>query len=187
MPNPTISQPTLWRTCRVLANRTRLNLLYLLMDEPHQRVSLLAARLRLSQPDASRNLRALEARSLLQSRRSGRHVEYSITPAVNAGSLEELMKALRAQLQRGPSSVDAIFREATAFTHPRRIDLFRAASAGGQNLEQLRRGTRISARALLRHAVKLEARGLLHCREGVYGVTAPKNSLAQALVRLALG
>jgi hypothetical protein len=48
MSEPPILQPTLWRTCRVLANRNRLQLLELLIEEPSQTVSLLAKRLRLS-------------------------------------------------------------------------------------------------------------------------------------------
>ena len=38
-------QPTLWRTCRVIANRTRLQILALLLRQPGQTVSAVAAHL----------------------------------------------------------------------------------------------------------------------------------------------
>ena len=58
------SQPTLWRTCRVLANRKRLQTLALLIRQPNQTVSAVAERMSLSMPAASQYLRALEARGL---------------------------------------------------------------------------------------------------------------------------
>ena len=70
------SQPTLWRTCRVLANRKRLQTLALLIRQPNQTVSAVADRISLSTPAASQYLRALEARGLLTCRRIGRRVEY---------------------------------------------------------------------------------------------------------------
>ena len=63
-------QPTLWRTCRVLANRTRLRMFHLLLHQPGQTVSAIAERLGLTVPVASQNLRALEARGLLALSRS---------------------------------------------------------------------------------------------------------------------
>ena len=62
-------QPTLWRTCRVVANRKRLQTLALLIRKPNQTVSAVAERMRLSVPAASQYLRALEARGLLTCRR----------------------------------------------------------------------------------------------------------------------
>ncbi len=67
-------RPTLWRTCRVLANRTRLKIYALLLRQPGQTVSAIAEQLKLPLPAASHYLRALEARGLLAVRRKGRNV-----------------------------------------------------------------------------------------------------------------
>src|SRR2546421_4014919 len=77
---PPSHQPTLWRTCRVLANRKRLQMLALLIRQPNQTVSTVAHQMRLSLPAASQYLRALEGRGLLTCRRVGLQVGYR--PAV---------------------------------------------------------------------------------------------------------
>ena len=69
-------QPTLWRSCRVLANRRRLQILQLLVQQPGLRVSEVAQRLKLSLPVASQYLRALEARGFLSVRRVADRVYY---------------------------------------------------------------------------------------------------------------
>ena len=84
------SQPTLWRTCRVLANRKRLQILALLIRQPNQTVSTVAGRMSLSMPTASQYLRALEARGLLTCRRVGRRVEYRPSAGKSERAAEEI-------------------------------------------------------------------------------------------------
>src|SRR5208282_3046222 len=117
MPTPTL-QPTLWRTCRVLANDTRLRLLAQLVRKQPQSVSELAAQCSLTLPIASQSLRALEARGLLRVNRIRRRVEYHIPTRSEAGSLADLIAALLAVLHRKPLPTRAIMKLATAFTHP---------------------------------------------------------------------
>ena len=116
---PPASQPTLWRTCRVLANRKRLQILALLIRQPNQTVSAVAERMSLSMPAASQYLRALEARGLLISRRVGRRVEYRPSPGTREGAAEEIVKALRVAFRQRVRPIEAIFKLATGFTHPR--------------------------------------------------------------------
>jgi len=78
-------RPTLWRTCRVLANRTRLRIFRRLAQQPGQTVSDVARRLRLSLPVTSQYLRALEARGLLSARRVGLRVTYRPSAASDGG------------------------------------------------------------------------------------------------------
>src|SRR5437870_8771631 len=87
------SQPTLWRTWRVLANRKRLQTLALLIRQPNQTVSAVAERIGLSTPAASQYLRALEARGLLTCRRVGRRVEYRPSAGTSDGAAEEIVRA----------------------------------------------------------------------------------------------
>src|SRR6266705_1540127 len=94
MKSAQVLQPTLWRTCRVLANRTRLQMLQLLSKQPDQTVSAVAKRLNLTLPVASQYLRALEARGFLTLRRTGLRVKYRANPTTSATTVPTLVAAL---------------------------------------------------------------------------------------------
>jgi DNA-binding transcriptional ArsR family regulator len=177
-------QPTLWRTCRVIANRTRLQIFSLLLRQPDQTVSALAGRLDLSLPLASQYLRALEARGLLKARRAGRKVEYRLRSS-NGDEVSRLAEALRRTFQRKTEPVETVFRLATAFTHPRRIEIFRAIHLQPRTLTQLQSATHISGWALARHLRKLEARHFVACRQGFYFTVGRTDVLGRELARLA--
>jgi DNA-binding transcriptional ArsR family regulator len=177
-------QPTLWRTCRVLANRKRLQILALLARESRQRVSSVALRLELPLAVASQYLRALEARGLLIVQRVGRRVEYRMAPA-KTDARHELVVPLRAALRHDTPAVERLFALATAFTHPRRIEIFRALTTTPQSLGQMQAATRISVRALVRHLAKLQARGFVECRGELYWATIPQDAVGSTLARLA--
>jgi DNA-binding transcriptional ArsR family regulator len=176
-------QPTLWRTCRVLANRTRLEMFRLLLRDPGQTVSEVARQLRKPLSLTSEYLRALEARGLLTVRRVGRWVQYRPSPPTNLG-VSGMVAALRMTFQR-ENPIDIIFRLATAFTHPRRVEIFRVMQTRPQTLEQLQASTRIPGWALLRHLKKLETRGFVTRRGGLYAAVKRTDALGQALARLA--
>ena len=179
--SPTL-HPTLWRTCRVLANRTRLAIFDLLRKEQPLSVSAVAERLKLVLPFASQSLRALEARGLLTSRRRNRSVLYRLNLDPGAA----LVAPLRQAFQRQFMPIEHVFKMATAFTHPRRIEVYRALAAASRNREQLWSFTRIPDRALRRHLAKLESRGFVQQRQGVYQIVEPMDALTRALARLAL-
>ncbi|HEX8490090.1 MAG TPA: winged helix-turn-helix transcriptional regulator, partial [Chthoniobacterales bacterium] len=101
------NQPTLWRTCRVLANRKRLQILALLLRQPNQTVSVVAERMGLTVPTASQYLRALEARGLLACRRVGRSVEYRVSADTREGAAGKIINALRPVLSRRAKSIEA--------------------------------------------------------------------------------
>ena len=179
------SQPTLWRTCRVLANRKRLQTLALLIRQPNQTVSTVAERMSLSVPAASQYLRALEARGLLTCRRVGRRVEYRPSAGTSEGAAQEIVKALRLVFRRRAQPIEAIFKLATAFTHPRRIEVFRALTNGADSFAKLQAATHIPARALSRHLAKLEARGFAKNEMAQYVATTQSHPFARVLARLA--
>jgi DNA-binding transcriptional ArsR family regulator len=177
-------QPTLWRTCRVLANRTRLKILAQLLHRPGQTVSEHAGQLKLPLPVASQYLRALEARGLLAVRRKGLRVVYQPALAAIRTPTTELVRALRRVFQHRRHPVEAIFKTATAFTHPRRIEIFKALRKENHSLAQLRTRTGISVPSLYRHLKKLEARGFVKYHEGKWGATLRSNVLGRELTRL---
>ena len=179
------SQPTLWRTCRVLANRKRLQILALLIQQPNQTVSAVAKRMSLSMPAASQYLRALEARGLLTCRRVGRRVQYRPSPGTGEGAAEEIVKALRVAFRQRVRPIEAIFKLATGFTHPRRIEVFRAVTNRGDSLANLQAATNMPARALSRHLAKLEARGFVKETGVLYVATIHRHPFGRVLARSA--
>ena len=160
MLTPTL-QPTLWRTCRVLANDTHLRLFAQLVRKQPQSVSELAAQCSLALPVASQSLRALEARGLLRVNRIRRRVEYRIPTRSEAGSLADLTGALLAALRREPLPTRAIMKVATAFTHPSRIQIHCILQSGPKTEMQLQAAIRLSSPALWRHLRKLKVRGFV--------------------------
>jgi DNA-binding transcriptional ArsR family regulator len=184
MPADPPLQPTLWRTCRVLANRSRLQLLQLLAEQPSQTVSSLAARLKLPLPVASQYLRALEARGLLTCRRAGLRVIYRLGGG-STSPVQELLKALRMVFKRETAPVEMLFRAATAFTHPRRIELFRACHRQPRTWAELKSVTGASNRALARHLSKLEDRGFIVSGAGRFAVAERADAIGRELARMA--
>ena len=180
-PQPT--RPTLWRTCRAIANHRRLQIVSALIQKPDQTVSAIAEQLHLPMSLASEYLRTLEARGLLSVRRVGRRVKYRPHSESNSGSA--LIVALRKVFRCEQKPCDIIFKCATAFTHPRRIELFKILFGKPCRIRELRDATRMSARSLARHLQKLELRGFV-VREHRVCVTAnPDNDFARELARLA--
>jgi DNA-binding transcriptional ArsR family regulator len=134
---------------------------------------------------ASHHLRALGARGLLASRPQGRWVHYRPAANPSVRGAAELLRALREALRRGRKSIDAAYRQATAFTHPRRIEIVRTLSTGPLETSVLSRRTGIGRLALQRHLVKLSRRGLVKEHEGTWRMMRLRGLLATTLVRLA--
>jgi DNA-binding transcriptional ArsR family regulator len=178
-------QPTLWRTCRVLANRIRLRMLRLLFKEPGLTVSAVAQRLDLSLPAASQSLRALEARALLVARRNGRWVHYQLPPLNAGGPVAELVAALRRGCQHDACPTETLFKLATAFTHPRRIEVFRALNQQSRDFRQIQTATGLSAWAVRRHLGKLEQRGFVVRQGSIYAPVPSGSAVGRALARWA--
>lgn len=178
-------QPTLWRTCRAIANRRRLRIFGWLVQHPDQTVSAVARALRLPLSLTSFYLRTLEARGLLTVRRVGRFVRYQPLSATSQSSAAGLAAALTEAFQKESYSVEQVFRLATAFTHPRRIEAFRLLNQAPSAASQLRATTRISGWALARHLNKLEARGFIARRGELYEAVRQRSRLSLELARLA--
>ncbi len=187
MPTTLPVQPTLWRTCRAIANPTRLQIFALLVEQPGQTVSAVARRLKQPLSVASESLRTLEARGLLTARRVGRRVEYRPSPVRGGDPAQGLVAALRLAFQHESQPVQTLFRLATAFTHPRRVEIVRGLQEAPQTLGQMQIASGISGRALRRHLRKLEARGFVTCRQGMYAVADCPGAFGRELARRAGG
>jgi DNA-binding transcriptional ArsR family regulator len=179
-------QPTLWRTCRAIANRTRLQVFRLLVRQPSQTVSDVATRLGRPLSLTSEYLRTLEARGLLIARRVSRRVIYRLNPATDGGPAPKLVAALRSALQCEVQPLETLFNLATAFTHPRRIEIFRVLHAKPRTRAEVQVVTGISSRAVQRHLKKLQARHFVTRKGGVYAVARCPHAFGRELARIAI-
>jgi DNA-binding transcriptional ArsR family regulator len=183
---PEALNPTLWRTCRVLANKTRLRILAELFIRPKQRVSDIAQRLKLSLPLASQSLRALSARGLLRARRTGSFVYYSPIANRSISSSEQLLKAIQTTFTDTRNQAKNIFKYSTAFTHPRRILIVKTLHERPMDLREISLKTNIPIRALCRHLHKLDERDFLIHTYGKYACRAPYHKFARILLKIAI-
>jgi len=184
--NPEPLQPTLWRTCRVLANETRLRLLAQLARKQPLGVSQLADLLTLSVPAASQSLRALESRGLLKVKRIRRRVEYRLPTSAEAGAQASLIAGLQTYLRQEPVPIASIMKIATAFTHPSRIQIYRALKSSQKTKSQIQSSISISGPALSRHLQKLTTRGFVALDDvGIYSVLKHPNLIGRVLAEMA--
>ncbi|MBI2441476.1 MAG: ArsR family transcriptional regulator [Lentisphaerae bacterium] len=179
-----ILQPTLWRTCRALASKTRLRVLSELCAHPDQRVTDIARRLKFSLPLASQSLRALNARGLLLARRSGPSVCYRLGANRSIPYSEYLLQAVRKTLANDKNALRHIFLYSTAFTHPRRILIIKTVRERSLRLKEIAFETKIPSSALDRHLIKLIARGFLKHVDYRYSCSVPCHEFARVLLLL---
>jgi DNA-binding transcriptional ArsR family regulator len=177
--------PTLWRTCRVLANRKRLALLQALLARQPQGVSQLAQKLKLSLPVTSQYLRALEARGLLKVRRVRRRVEYRMTAPAESENLGAMLSALRTALRLPGDSSAQIFKFATGFTHPRRVEICRLLIAAPLPFVAIQSASKLPQPSLRRHLHKLMTRGYVVRERHLYQLASKLPHLAAELLALA--
>ena len=184
-PNPL--SPTLWRTCRALANRRRLEMIrYIITCQQAVGVTDVASKMGLSVPATSQYLRALNARGLLEARRRGRHVFYQAKsdPALPAAGV--LLRSLKHTLVNRRNATESVFQHVTAFTHVRRIAVVQAVARGALRIEDICQKTASSRRATVRHVRKLVRRGFLARGKDGYHIAKPNSMFARALIQLAL-
>jgi len=176
-------RPTLWRTCRAIANTTRLRLLWKIFQAEGLCVGELALTTGASRENATLQLRALNARGLITSTRCGKKVIYRAEANPGVDGAEELLEALRESFNaKIPLSV--VFREATAFTHSRRIFLMKTVSLSSGSFDELLESSGMSPIALQWNLSKLVARGFVKERGDFYKAGNPKNPLGKCLMRL---
>jgi DNA-binding transcriptional ArsR family regulator len=152
--------PTLWRTCRVLANPVRLRVLRHVADQGETNVSEAARTCHLPLSSTTAALRALQARGLLGVRREGLFVVYVAHADDSVEHAPAILSAVQQSFRRR-DSMEEIVRAATAFTHVRRILIAQALAAKPVDAATLSVVCGISKPALYRHLDKLMRRGVV--------------------------
>ena len=178
-----ILRPTLWRTCRVIANTTRLRLLWAIFQEEGLCVDELASVTGTSRENATIQLRALNARGLIAPVRRGRKVIYQDEANPGVDGAEEILAALR-QCCKKNIPIKEVFQQATAFTHSRRIALMKTIYYAPGDFDEIMEASGMSYPALRWNLSKLEARGFVKYRGGRYEAVCPKNPMGKCLMRL---
>jgi len=176
-------RPTLWRTCRAIANTTRLRLLWKIFQSEGLCVSELACAAGASRENATIQLRALNARGLITPERRGKKIVYRAKANPGVDGAEEILAALRqCFIEKVP--LKSVFRQATAFTHSRRIHLMKTIIASGGDFDELGERSGMSPIALRWNLEKLEGRGFVKLCSDRYEARHPKNPLAECLMKL---
>lgn len=179
----TIVPPTLWKTCRIIANENRLQLLREIFELPRQDISTLAASIELSLGSTSNQLTLLCNEGFITPHRRGQRVLYDDVIPYAPIHIKNLQTALKKELLSGSSS-HAIYREATGLSHQRRIELIRRLSKTPQSMKQLIDETVMSYSALSRHLKKLVARGYVSYSAKQYHLGTPSGKLAKTLLQI---
>ncbi len=177
--------PTLWRTCRMLAGSTRIRLLRELHDRPGQSVGQLADSVGIGESDASQELRRIQSRGLLKSERLGARVIYRLEPDPQVTSAAPLLKALIRTMDAHPSHRDeTIGRIAAGLAWPRRVAIAQALMTAPKTVIELSVDLRWSSFAVFNHAGLMRKAGWIRNIEGRMHLTVPDHPLGEALARL---
>jgi len=179
-------QPTLWRTCRVLAHRERLRIFLLLIRQNEMSVSEVADALKRPLSEASEYLRSLNARGLLAVRRSGKFVYYRIGSDSSLPDSAQLLESVTRRCKEPGNAVQDVYRNVTALTHPRRIIIIRLLAERPLSPEALRVRIGASYGSIWRHLNKLKVRGFIEKNGRQYRLARPSDDLRQTLLHLAM-
>lgn len=178
--------PTIWRTCRVLSNESRIKLLWKLFQGGEMSVSVLGDAVGLPESVASTYLRGLNSRGLILSERRQKYVFYRPEANPEVEHAERMLEALRASYEAF-MPIGLVLQHLTAFTHPRRIEIVRALNEVAYDEQKLSIKTQISLPALYRHVRKLAERGYVVKKDKVLILVPQETVLAKTLLKIVTG
>ena len=179
--------PTLWRTCKMLAGKTRVRLLRQLHAHPGQSVSSLGKRVGIHQPAASQELRRIQSRGLLQAEHRGSSLIYRTAADPQVSTAAPLLKAIQSALSGLPPERDEdMCAIATGLSHERRIRILRALISGPHSPLDLQYTLHIPAQPFRKPMLTLRASGFVVPAGHRVQFAVPDHPLAKALAKLLL-
>lgn len=177
--------PTLWRTCKMLAGKKRVLLLREIFKSAGRNVTQLGKAVGIKRSDASQELRRIQSRGILSSKRRGVHLIYSMKPDPQVPSAAPILHAIQSSLRTIPAKRDLeICVIATNLSNERRIQIVRELLHGPMPLNQIQLQTGIPEVSLAKHLHVLRSSGFIRKAENEYRLLAPRHPLAQALIRM---
>jgi DNA-binding MarR family transcriptional regulator len=158
-------------------------MLYLLFDSNELSSRDIAEKTGMSEPQVSIHLRHLNSRGLIRQHR--RKMKLLSSPEANQEieSANGLITALKACHARN-TPTQLLFRQATAFTHARRIEIIQQIPAAGITNELLSEKTGIPISAINRHLHKLKARNFVQETKGCFTLAVPDDPFSRALLSI---
>lgn len=177
--------PTLWRTCRVLAGANRIKLLRQLHDHPGQNIASLAQSLGIGRPYASQEMRRIQSRGFLRPAKCGASLVYSPAADPQVSSAAPLLKAVWTALDHLPAARDADMTVlAAGLAHERRIALARSLLQAPRTPSQLITEHPMAPCSFYLHLRKLTAAGFIMKRKRQLWFQTPGHPLGKVLVQL---
>ena len=167
-------RPTLWRTCRVLANEDRLRLFKAVIEhEGRYSVRQYARMFNLQDDVASVYLRQMNARGLLGVRRAEIKVFYNLDQNRSLPQAMELQRMLveylGGTLEEGWE--DRLVRIFKGFTHPNRLAMISQLAKGGATLDELKTSAGCVVKSLAHHLRFLYGAGLIESQTRYHAPT----------------
>ena len=177
--------PTLWRTCKMLAGQTRIRLLRQLIGHPGECVSALGKRVEIKAAAASQELRRIQSRGLLQAERRGVHLIYRPAADPQVSSAAPLLKAIQTACATLPPERDGEMAViAAGLSHERRIRIVRALLGGPLSASALQFVVRIPDHPFHVHLATLLDSGFVTRSSDRLQFAVPGHPLAKALAKL---
>lgn len=173
-----------WKLCRVLANKSRLKILQLLLNEPELCVCDIAQGQGLTRPSASKHIQLLSEYNFIETTPSSKWLLCRVYESSKNDPLDDVRKIIFKKLRGDETQIDSIYQSATAFTHERRIRIIQLLRSRNMPLENLISASEISGIALTRHIKKLANRGLVAEDDGIYRFTSPADPFLKSLLHL---
>lgn len=180
-----ILNPTLWRTCKMLAGIKRVQLLRQLHECPGRNVSDLGSTVGIKRAYASQELRRIQSRGLLKAERRGRPLIYRMEADSQVPSAAPLLKAIQAALGLHPSDRDPeMCAIANGLAHERRIAIAQILSETPCTMSDLQMRLHLSSYGLAQHLRSMEKSGFAKHKGELIYFQVPPHPLARALATL---
>lgn len=177
--------PSLWRTCKMLAGLKRIELLRQIYETPGRNVRTLGTAVGIKRSDASQELRRIQSRGLLRSRRQGVPLVYRMETDPLVPSAAPLLKALQSTFSNRPAKQDPyICAMARGLASERRIAIAQMLLSAPQSPVALRIHLNCSAPALAKNVRTLILSGFVRRKNGMLHFRTPLHPVAQTLARM---
>ena len=176
--------PTLWRTCKMLAGSKRVQMLRQLRECPGRSVTEIGVSVGVKRSDASQELRRIQSRGLLKSKRQGIPLVYRMEADPQVPSAAPLLKAIQTALaSRLPEQDAEMCAIAKGLANERRVGIARILRDSPQTPLDLQMRLNLSAPALAKHIRSLVNSGFAEKRKTLIHFKVPQHPLARALAK----
>lgn len=174
-------KPELWKTCRILANESRLRILHQLAGCEEMCVKDIALAEQIEEVVAGKHLKQLHEHGFIQLQRKSKWAFYRFEEPISDTFAVYLATPLKRHILQLSRFAEGI-RLCTAFTHPRRIAIVKVLMKQSRPPEELVQLCDISGQALYRHLNKLAGRNFIQLAPNICSLTQEQDGFKKALI-----